>query len=408
MSKNENEVVLEKIRRGTSEIISEEALEAKLKIALEEKRPLRVKMGFDPTAPDIHLGHLLGLKKLRDFQELGHQVLFLIGDFTAMIGDPTGRNKTRPPLTAEEIQVNAATYKEQAFRILDPKKTQIVFNSAWCEKLSASDLIQLAGQMNVARMLEREDFKKRYTEGISISIHEFLYPLMQGYDSVAIKADIEIGGQDQKFNLLVGRELQKFYGQEPQALVLLPLLEGLDGEKKMSKSYGNAIGITESPESIFTKIMSMPDHLMPKYYEHLTRIDRDEYMKGIETDPREAKMSLAAHLITELHQAKFATEERERYLKKASGQVADLDATPLVLPKDSDEFLFRFLTQGIKPPAFSSLGDARRMFEQGGVSEMKDGESIKLSLESKLSELQDGQVIRVGKKKWFRVKKARA
>jgi tyrosyl-tRNA synthetase len=405
--KNEStESEWDRIKRASVEIISEEGLQEKLKKVKEEKRPLRVKMGFDPTAPDIHLGHLIGLKKLRDFQDLGHQVLFLIGDFTAKIGDPSGRNKTRPPLSDAEIQQNAVTYKDQAFKILDPRKTQIVFNSAWCEKLSATDLIQLAGQMNVARMLEREDFKLRYQEGISISIHEFLYPLIQGYDSVAIKADVELGGQDQRFNLLVGRELQKHFGQEPQALILLPLLEGIDGEKKMSKSYGNAIGITEAPESVFTKIMSMPDALMPKYFELLTRIDALEYKAWIKEDPREAKMKLAEYLLDELHSASAAATERERYLKKASGQVSDLEAKPLPLPKDSDEFLFRYLSQSVKPPVFASLSEARRMFEQGGVCVVDDENTTRLSLETKINELENKSVIRVGKKKWFRVQKA--
>ncbi|TVQ81074.1 MAG: tyrosine--tRNA ligase [Bradymonadales bacterium] len=397
---------LDNIRRACVEIITEENLSAKFETAKKEGRPLRVKMGFDPTAPDLHLGHLIGLQKLRDFQDLGHQILFLIGDFTAKIGDPSGRNKTRPPLSDEEVQKNAQTYREQVFKVLDARKTQVVFNSAWCESLKASDLIEMASQMNVARMLEREDFKLRYKEGVSISIHEFLYPLIQAYDSVALKADIEVGGQDQRFNLLVGRELQKHFGLEPQVVILLPLLEGLDGQKKMSKSFGNSIGIIESPDLVFSKIMSMPDSLLKNYYEFLTRMDPKDYQTEIKSDPREAKLKLAEILVTRFHSKETASKEREAYLKKASGEVSDLDAENMLLQGDESEALYRILVKQAKPRAFASLSESRRIFEQGGASLYgSDNQPVKLALETRLKDIADGSVIKLGKKKWFRVKK---
>lgn len=267
---------LEIIKKGVLEIISEEELLKKLK----EERPLIVKAGFDPTAPDLHLGHTVLLQKLRTFQQLGHTVFFIIGDFTAMIGDPSGRDQTRPPLTKEQVLENAKTYKEQVFKVLDPEKTVVVFNSEWLGKMTAEDLIKLTAKYTVARMLEREDFKKRFKENIPISIHEFIYPLLQAYDSVAIKADVELGGSDQRFNLLIGRDIQKEYGIEsPQVAILLPLLVGTDGVKKMSKSYGNYIGITEPPEEMFGKIMSISDELMWQYWELLTDLTVDEINK---------------------------------------------------------------------------------------------------------------------------------
>lgn len=254
------------IKRGAEEILVESELVEKLK----RGQPLRVKAGFDPTAPDLHLGHTVLINKLRQFQDLGHQVIFLIGDFTGMIGDPSGKSATRPPLTREQVLQNAETYKTQVFKILDPSKTEVVFNSAWIDRLSPADFLRLTSQYTVARMLEREDFHKRYTSNQSISIHEFLYPLMQGYDSVALRADVELGGTDQKFNLLMGRELQRAYGQESQCVVTMPLLEGLDGIKKMSKSLGNYVGIQESPGVMYSKLVSMPDSLMWRYFELLS------------------------------------------------------------------------------------------------------------------------------------------
>lgn len=290
------------IKRGTEEILLEEELVKKI----ASGKRLKVKVGFDPTAPDLHLGHTVLINKMRQFQELGHEVTFLIGDFTGLIGDPTGKSATRPPLTPEQILENAATYKEQVFKILDPNKTVVRFNSEWMNQLGAAGMIQLAAQHNVARMLEREDFKNRYRNGQSIAIHEFLYPLVQGYDSVALEADIELGGTDQKFNLLVGRELQKHYKQTPQVVITLPLLEGLDGEKKMSKSLGNYIGITDAPGEMYNKIVSMPDSLIWRYFELLSfrSIEDIAALQQAVNDgmnPRDVKIQLAKELVGRFH-----------------------------------------------------------------------------------------------------------
>ncbi len=290
------------IKRGIDELIPEEDLIAKLK----EGRPLRIKAGFDPTAPDLHLGHTVLINKLRQFQDLGHEVIFLIGDFTGMIGDPTGKSATRPPLTEDQVRKNAITYKEQVFKILDPDKTRVVFNSEWMGKLGAADMIQLAGQYTVARMLERDDFTKRYRAEQPIAIHEFLYPLIQGYDSVALEADVELGGTDQKFNLLMGRILQKHYGQSPQAIITVPILEGLDGVQKMSKSLGNYVGVSDSPGEMYTKLLSMPDQLLWRYFELLSfrpmaevESFKDEVDGG--ANPQDFKKLLAEELITRFH-----------------------------------------------------------------------------------------------------------
>lgn len=296
------ERALAEIRRGTEEILVEDELVEKLKSG----KKLRIKAGFDPTAPDLHLGHTVLINKMRQFQELGHTVIFLIGDFTGLIGDPTGKSATRPPLTSEEISENAATYKAQVFKILDPEKTEIRFNSEWFSKLGADGMIKLAAQQSVARMLERDDFKKRYKANQSISIHEFLYPLVQGYDSVALEADIELGGTDQKFNLLMGRELQKGEGQEPQVVIMTPLLEGLDGEKKMSKSLGNYVGITEAPGAMFQKIVSIPDSLIWRWYELLSfksleHIDQLKQSVELGANPRDIKIELARELVARFH-----------------------------------------------------------------------------------------------------------
>jgi tyrosyl-tRNA synthetase len=305
------------IRRGADEILVEEELVRKL----ESGRPLKIKAGFDPTAPDLHLGHTVLINKLRQFQELGHEVLFLIGDFTGMIGDPTGKSATRPPLTEEQVAANAQTYQEQVFKILDRDKTTIVFNSEWMGKMSAADMIKLAGRQTVARMLERDDFKKRYKAEQSISIHEFLYPLVQGYDSVALEADVELGGTDQKFNLLMGRELQKYYGQDPQTIIMMPLLEGLDGVNKMSKSLNNYVGITDAPGEMFSKIVSMPDSMIWRYYELLSfrSLDDIERLKQEMADgrnPKEIKIELAKELI-----ARFHGEEAAENADRAAGNI---------------------------------------------------------------------------------------
>ena len=295
------------IKRGVDELIPEEGLIEKLK----EGRPLRIKAGFDPTAPDLHLGHTVLINKLRQFQDLGHEVMFLIGDFTGMIGDPTGKSATRPPLTEEQVAQNALSYKEQVFKILDPAKTRVMFNSDWMNKMTAADMITLAGQYTVARMLERDDFTKRYRAEQSIAIHEFLYPLVQGYDSVAMEADVELGGTDQKFNLLMGRILQKAYGQTPQAILTMPILEGLDGVQKMSKSLGNYVGVNDSPGEMYTKLLSMPDTLLWRYFELLSfrpLAEVDEFRKAVEggANPQDYKKLLAEEIITRFHNKEAA------------------------------------------------------------------------------------------------------
>ena len=308
---------LQEITRGADEVLREDELLAKLKLG----RPLRIKAGFDPTAPDLHLGHTVLINKMRQFQDLGHEVMFLIGDFTGMIGDPTGKTVTRPPLTQDDVAENARTYREQIFKILDPERTRIMFNSSWMGKMSAADLIQLAARHTVARMLERDDFNKRYKTGQPIAIHEFLYPLVQGYDSVAMQADVELGGTDQKFNLLVGRQLQQGYGQEPQVVITMPLLEGLDGVQKMSKSLGNYIGIDEAPGEIFGKIMSISDDLMWRYFELLSfrplaEIEGFKRRIGEGANPRDIKFLLGQELVARFHGQSAATAAQEEFVAR--------------------------------------------------------------------------------------------
>ena len=329
MADQDLEQILAEIRRGTDEIILEEDLRRKL----ASGRPLRIKAGFDPTAPDLHFGHTVLINKLRQFQDLGHQVVFLIGDFTGMIGDPSGKSATRPPLTREQVKANAETYKEQVFKILDPAKTEVRFNSEWMDELGAAGLIRLASQYTVARMLERDDFDKRYKGGQPIAIHEFLYPLIQGYDSVALKADVEFGGTDQKFNLLMGRTLQKHYEQEPQVCITVPILEGLDGVQKMSKSLGNYIGVTDAPGEMFRKLLSVPDELVWRYFELLSLKPlaeiaalKAEVEAGM--SPQEAKKVLAAELITRFHDA-VAAEAAPR----SAGNQIGLGDIPENLPE---------------------------------------------------------------------------
>ena len=317
------------IKRGIDELIPEEDLVEKLK----EGRPLRIKAGFDPTAPDLHLGHTVLINKLRQFQDLGHEVIFLIGDFTGMIGDPTGKSATRPPLTEEEVKQNAITYKEQVFKILDPAKTRVVFNSDWMNKLGAADMIRLAGQYTVARMLERDDFTKRYRAEQPIAIHEFLYPLVQGYDSVALEADVELGGTDQKFNLLMGRILQKHYDQKPQAIITVPILEGLDGVQKMSKSLGNYVGVSDSPGEMYTKLLSMPDDLLWRYFELLSfrpLAEIAEFRSQVEggANPQDFKKILAEELITRFHD-----EEAAKSAHKSAGNRVALGEIPDNVPE---------------------------------------------------------------------------
>lgn len=381
------------IKRGTVEIIEEEELLKKLK----EGRPLRVKAGFDPTAPDLHLGHTVLLQKLRQFQQLGHEVYFVIGDFTAMIGDPTGRSETRPPLSREEVLENAKTYEHQVFKILDPEKTNIVFNSTWLSGLGTEGIIKLAGKYTVARMLERDDFSKRFKEGIPIYIHEFIYPLLQGYDSVFLKADVELGGTDQKFNLLVGRDLQRAFGQEPQVCITLPLLVGLDGVRKMSKSYQNYVAIQEEPESMFGKIMSISDDLMWEYYTLLTDYTEEEidnFKKNLH--PMEAKKRLAHYIVERFHGKEQADKALEFFVKTFSEREFPEDApiieVPYGLKRKAYELLFEL---GIE----SSKNSARRVVEGGGLRI----NGTKVEDPNQEIEIKEELRLQVGRKRFYRV-----
>ncbi len=386
------------LRRGTQEILLESSLKHKLALA----RPLRVKAGFDPTAPDLHLGHTVLINKLRQFQELGHQVLFLIGDFTGMIGDPTGKNVTRKPLTRDEVLDNARTYQNQVFKILDPERTQVVFNSSWMDALSAADLIHLAARHTVARMLERDDFGKRHAAGQPISIHEFLYPLIQGYDSVVLQADVELGGTDQKFNLLVGRQLQESHGQDPQVVMTLPILEGLDGVQKMSKSLGNYVGITDSPDSMFGKLMSISDDLMWRYFELLSWRPAAEVARLAEEvqagrNPRDVKMELAGEIISRFHDAQAARQAADDFVARfRRGEIPD-DLPEVRLPAPADGLLIGNLLKqaGLAP----STSEALRLIAQGGVQ--LDGERVS----DKGLKLAAGgsHVVQVGKRRFARV-----
>ncbi|RUM37099.1 MAG: tyrosine--tRNA ligase [Desulfobulbus sp.] len=369
---------IELIERGCVDLISREDLEAKLKRSIETNTPLTIKAGFDPTAPDLHLGHTVLLQKLRHFQILGHEVNFLIGDFTGLIGDPTGKSDTRPPLTREDVLQNAETYKEQVFKILDPEKTKVVFNSSWLGELSSYEMIRLASHLTVARMLERDDFKKRFESNRPISIHEFLYPLIQGYDSVALEADVELGGTDQLFNLLMGRDLQRSRNQEPQVVLTLPLLEGLDGVNKMSKSLGNYIGISESPDDIFGKVLSVSDELMFRYYELLSDLTMDE-IAGLKQDmeqgkihPKAVKVQLARELVTRFHDGD-AAEAAERNFEQVFKKHELPDEIPeKTLAVEGDSIWLPKLL--LEAELVKSTSDGRRMVKQNAVS--VDGEKV--------------------------------
>ncbi|MGD2294740.1 MAG: tyrosine--tRNA ligase [Candidatus Aminicenantes bacterium] len=396
----------EYLKRGCVEIIQENELNAKLTHSLKEKKPLRVKAGFDPTAPDIHVGHTVLLRKMKHFQDMGHDVIFLIGDFTGLIGDPSGRSTTRPPMTREEINANAETYKTQIFKILDPKKTIIDFNSRWLGKLTSFDVINLTAKYTVARILERDDFSNRLKKGQPISAHELLYPLMQAYDSVALEADVELGGTDQKFNLLVGREIQREFNQEPQVVMTMPLLEGLDGVEKMSKTLDNFVGITEPPAEIFGKIMSISDPLMFRYYELLT----DEPLSQIEDwkkeakegriNPKDLKSRLARSIAADFwgeKEAEKAAEEFERIFKNGE------------LPSEIEEITVKpartlLIDLLVDKNIFPSRGEAKRVIRQGGV--YLDGqriEDIQLNIDMKK---RTESILKIGKKKFYRLKKA--
>ena len=353
---------LELIKRGTAEIISEEDLIAKLK----QNRPLNVKAGFDPTAPDLHLGHTVVLQKMKHFQELGHNVTFLIGDFTGMIGDPTGKSETRKPLIKEQVLANAETYKEQVFKILDPEKTKICFNSAWLEPLTMKETLSLMAKFTVARIIERDDFQKRYKSGEPIGMHEFMYPIMQGFDSVNMNADIELGGTDQKFNLLVGRDLLRQYGKEAQVAITMPIIEGLDGVQKMSKSLGNYVGISESPKDMFGKLMSISDELMFRYYTLLSDMslkDIEKMKQDIETGdfhPMTAKKNLAKEIVSRYHGTKAGVEPEEEFVRVFSNKN---------VPTDIQEYKIQgcFLDIILALNFASSKSEARRLAEQGGI-----------------------------------------
>ncbi len=392
---------LKVIKRGTTEIIGEEELLEKLK----KKEVLHVKAGFDPTAPDLHLGHTVLLWKLRDFQELGHKVYFLIGDFTAMIGDPTGKSETRPPLTREEVLKNAETYAQQVFKILDPEKTVVVFNSEWLGEMSAADLIKLASKYTVARMLERDDFAKRFKEQRPIHVHEFLYPLLQGYDSVVLKADVELGGTDQKFNLLIGRHLQREYGQEEQVCIMMPILEGLDGVQKMSKSLGNYIGILEPPEEQFGKVMRISDELMWRYYRLVTRIPEKEIeemekaVKEGKLHPMEAKKKLAETIVKTFHGEEAAKKAREHFERVFSKrELPEEIPEPEVTVPENPVWLPRLLKEA---GLVNSTSEGRRQIKGGGVR--INGEKV-LDENTKIDVLSGEVILQVGKRRFARIK----
>ncbi len=386
------------IKRGSEEILVEGELVAKLK----EGRPLRIKAGFDPTAPDLHLGHTVLINKLRQFQELGHEVLFLIGDFTAMIGDPTGKSATRPPLTRDEVIANAQTYEHQIFKILDREKTTVLFNSSWMNAMDSAELIQLAARHTVARMLERDDFSKRYSGGQPIAIHEFLYPLIQGYDSVAMKADVELGGTDQKFNLLVGRQLQESFGQKPQSVLTMPILEGLDGVQKMSKSLNNYIGINDAPDEQFGKLMSISDELMWRYFELLSFRPMSE-IEGFKAEieggrnPRDIKFLLGEELVERFHGAGAGVQARENFIARFQKGAMPDEMPEITLDSGGEGMAIAALLS--QADLVKSTSEAMRMVQQGAVR--IDGEKIedkKLEISANTT-----HIYQVGKRRFARV-----
>ncbi len=395
---------MEIIKRGAVEILVEKELVEKLEKSVKTGVPLKIKAGFDPTAPDLHLGHTVLLHKMRQFQKLGHEVHFLIGDFTGMIGDPTGKSETRKVLTREDVLKNAETYKEQVFKILDPKLTKVVFNSEWLGKLSASDMIGLASKYTVARMLEREDFSNRFSNQLPISIHEFMYPLVQGYDSVAIKADVELGGTDQKFNLLVGRELQREWGQAPQCVITMPLLEGLDGVNKMSKSLGNYIGINEPADEIYGKIMSISDELMVRYYELLSDLTIVEFeklkadLKNGAVHPMEAKKQLAREMVGRYHGAEAAILADENFVKRFKNNETPEDMPEFTLKAEGEKVLLcKVLAEA---QLTKSNSEGRRSIQGGGVKingEKVSDENLEIACVGEY-------VLQVGKRRFAKVR----
>ncbi len=392
---------LEVIKRGISELIPEEELVQKLEKSRNENKPLKIKLGCDPTRPDLHLGHAVVLRKLAQFQQLGHTAILIIGDFTAMIGDPSGRNATRPPLTFEEAQENAKSYWEQARKILDPEKTKIVHNSEWLQKMSFEDIIKLASKYTVARMLERDDFTKRYQGGIPISMHELLYPLAQAMDSVAIDSDVELGGTDQKFNLLVGRDIQREYNLEPQVILTMPLLVGTDGTEKMSKSYGNYIGIDDSPKDIYGKSLSIPDELIYTYFELGTDISSEELkeiknnLANSNTNPRDIKRALARKFVEIYHSAEDAKTAEEEFDKIFINKGVPDNIPDLKMTESTLEILDLIIKANFAP----SRGEARRLVLQGGVT--LDGN--KINDPKTIVEIMDGSILKVGKRKFIKL-----
>ncbi|MBQ4833898.1 tyrosine--tRNA ligase [Pseudoalteromonas sp. MMG010] len=393
------QTALAEIKRGAEEILIEDELVEKLKSG----KKLKIKAGFDPTAPDLHLGHTVLINKMKTFQDLGHEVIFLIGDFTGMIGDPTGKNVTRKPLTREDVLANAETYKEQVFKILDPAKTTVAFNSTWMENLGAAGMIKLAANQTVARMLERDDFKKRYAGGQPIAIHEFLYPLVQGWDSVALESDVELGGTDQRFNLLMGRELQKVEGQKPQTVLMMPLLEGTDGVQKMSKSLGNYIGITDAPNDMFGKVMSISDVLMWRYYDLLSSLSIEQIAaqkQRVEqgTNPRDIKIELAKELIARFHSEADAQAAHDDFIKRFQKKALPDEIPELTLTIDGDTILIANLLK--EANLVASTSEAMRMIKQGAVK--LNGED-KIT-DTKLEIAKDSTAIyQVGKRKFAKI-----
>ncbi|NRQ44247.1 tyrosine--tRNA ligase [Rheinheimera sp. YQF-2] len=393
------ELALAELKRGCEEILLEEELIAKLK----QGKPLKIKAGFDPTAPDLHLGHTVLINKLRSFQQLGHEVIFLIGDFTGMIGDPSGKNVTRKPLSREDVLANAETYKEQVFKILDPAKTRVAFNSEWMNELGAAGMIKLASRQTVARMLERDDFKKRFANNQSIAIHEFLYPLVQGWDSVALEADVEMGGTDQRFNLLMGRELQKDEGQRPQTVMMVPLLEGLDGVQKMSKSLGNYVGITDAPNDMFGKIMSISDELMWRYYDLLSfkpleEISDLKQQVAAGANPRDVKIVLAKEIIARFHDEAAAEAAHQDFTQRFSKNALPDDIPEVTVTADADTMPIANLLK--EAGLVDSTSEAIRMIKQGAV---------KLNGETKVEDTRlevakgSSDIYQVGKRKFAKI-----
>jgi len=390
------------IKRGVVELLPEDELVKKLERSLKENKPLVIKQGFDPTAPDIHLGHTVGIRKLKHFQDLGHQVVVIIGDYTAMVGDPSEKNSTRPRLSHEQVMEHAKTYQEQFFKILDPEKTMVRFNGEWFSKMNFAEIMELASKFTVARMLERDDFAKRYANQQPISIHEFFYPLMQGYDSVMIKADVEIGATEQKFNLVIGRDIQREYGQEPQVILTLPVLEGLDGKQRMSKSIGNYIGIDEDPVQMYGKTMSIPDELIYRYFELVTDVTQDELqsikqqLQDSTVNPRDLKMQLAFTLVRMYHGVQEAERAAQEF-KKVFVKKDIPDEMPEIVVDRAEMRIDELL---VATRTAQSKSEARRLITGGGVS--VDGE--KITDPFSVIKLKSGQILNVGKRKFVRIR----